>query len=67
MGGKGELVNYNRLFERGRQREGHPPEPLTPQQKADLKDKVCRLIESATFEITVETMIFSPPKSPPHT
>jgi len=62
MGGKGETVQYVRLFERGG--DVHHPKPLTPEQKEILKDKVCRLIDSATFEITVETLLGGP--RPPH-
>jgi hypothetical protein len=52
MGGKGELVEYTRLMEKG---------PLTPAQKADLKQKINDIIDAASDTITIETMVVSEP------
>ena len=61
MGGKGELVNYTRLHEEGRHRPGHPPDPLTREQKDLLIEKVTHLINSASLAITIAVMIAPSP------
>ena len=44
MSGKGELVEYTRLFVEG---------PLTPQKKKDLKDDISTIIDFHSGDITV--------------
>jgi hypothetical protein len=48
MGGKGELVNHTRIFEKG---------PLTPEQKRVLKEKINAIIDTASHTITIEAMV----------
>ena len=52
MGGKGELVEYTKMMEQG---------PLTPAQKAALKQKINDIIDAASDTITIETMVVSAP------
>jgi hypothetical protein len=52
MSGKGELVDYTRMVEKG---------PLTPAQKAALKQKISDIIDAATHSITIEAMVESAP------
>jgi CRISPR/Cas system-associated endoribonuclease Cas2 len=51
MGGKGELVEFTRLFKEG---------PLSKADKAELKRKINKVIDGATFSITVEAMVQVP-------
>jgi CRISPR/Cas system-associated endoribonuclease Cas2 len=51
MGGKGELVEFTRLFKEG---------PLSDADKAELKRKINRIIDGATFSITIEAMVQVP-------
>ena len=48
MGGKGELVKYTRLFEKG---------PLTDAKKKVLKDKINAIIDLATNSITIAALV----------
>ncbi len=47
MGGKGETVKYDRIYEKG---------PLSDAQKKDLIDRVTRIINTATASITVQIL-----------
>ncbi len=51
MSGKGELVNYTRLFKQG---------PLTESDKAELKQKIADIIDGASYSITIEAMVEVP-------
>lgn len=53
MGGKGELVNYTRLFKKG---------PLKPADKTELKKKINDIIDAASTSITIEAMVEEPKK-----
>jgi len=48
MSGKGELVEYTKLFEKG---------PLTEAEKEELKKKINKIIDKAKLSITIETMV----------
>jgi hypothetical protein len=48
MGGKGELVQYIRLFKKG---------PLKAADKKVLKEKINAIIDSASDSITIEAMV----------
>ena len=51
MGGKGELVEYTRLFKEG---------PLSDADKVELKRKINEIIDGATFSITIQAMVQVP-------
>jgi hypothetical protein len=53
MGGKGELVKYTRLFEKG---------PLSPHEKAVLKEKINAIIDAASHTITIEAFVEAVPQ-----
>jgi len=48
MSGKGEVVKYTRLFEKG---------PLTSAKKKKLKDEINAVIDAASNSITLEAMV----------
>jgi hypothetical protein len=48
MSGKGELVNFTRLFKKG---------PLTSHDKTVLKEKIYAIIDAASHTITIEAMV----------
>jgi hypothetical protein len=48
MSGKGELVYYTRLFAKG---------PLSPHEKAALKQQINAIIDAASGSITIESMV----------
>ncbi len=49
MSGKGELVEYTRMFKKG--------EPVSDKEKKELKEKIVALIDQATKDITVDVML----------
>jgi len=62
MGGKGETVQYKRMFKRGPGKRLNP-KPLTAAQKKILIDKITHIINETVFvEITIETMLRARPK-----
>jgi hypothetical protein len=48
MSGKGELVEYTRLFKKA---------PLTDKDKKELKEKINAIIDEASQTITIEAMV----------
>jgi hypothetical protein len=48
MGGKGELVKYTSLIQKG---------PLTPGDKKKLKEKINAIIDAASGSITIQAMV----------
>jgi len=56
MSGKGELVKYTRLFEKG---------PLTEAKKKKLKDDISAIINAASNSITIEAMVEPAPAKKP--
>jgi hypothetical protein len=48
MSGKGELVEYTKLFKKG---------PLKKADKDELKKKINDVIDNATQNITIEAMV----------
>ncbi len=53
MGGKGETVNYTRLFEEG---------PLTDEKKQKLKNDIDVIINAATESITIIALVEPTPE-----
>jgi hypothetical protein len=53
MSGKGELVNYTRLFKKA---------PLSTHDKEELKAKIVEIIENCTESITIEAKFESTDK-----
>jgi hypothetical protein len=52
MNGTGDLVNYTRFFEKG---------PLSPEDKAALKEKINDIIDAASGAITVIALVQASP------
>jgi hypothetical protein len=48
MSGKGELVEYTRLFKKA---------PLSERDKKELKEKINAIIDEATQTITIEALV----------
>ena len=53
MSGKGELVKYSRLYAKG---------PLSPHDKAVLKEKIDAIIDAASHGITIEAFVEALPQ-----